>query len=1502
MKNIILILLLCIATQVAWAGTGAIPSGPNIKLLKDNLRFKNTNTRILTNDSDDPQSVAKDSEVGSLYIRSTTGAMYQKQDSGSSTNWSPLLIGSAGTGTDDCVARWDGTGSTSLQDALLCVDDVGVATGLTQLLLDNLDINGNTISSTDANGPINLAPNGTGVVNISGPTASRPMKLDASNNVTSALIDLADSTNDITGVLPIANGGNNSASALTSDLAMRSDGTSIIESSVTLNATGDIGAVTSLQVDNVNINGNTITSTGDLTLTPATATDDVIIPIQILGSPTIADTKTYHDNIGSVGVFTDYTITDNGDGTVSVPTMQGMIRATNSDSAELISISAPISATLALTDLVDNYIYVEYNSGTPQIVADTTQRTDHNTNISVAKIYRSGTVAHINELEHTHLGASVHHLADRFFAVDPYARETGGVVSATGTRNFAITAGTFWHGMESFNTTASDTSATEDFRYYYRDGIGGWTQQTAQTQIHNTLYDDGSGTLATLSNNKYAVHWLYLELDSDLVVLYGRGDYTLLNAQRAQPPSDVPPEVETHGFIMGKVIIQKSASVFEEIDSAFDLVFTGTGVVPHNDLASLQGGASTEYYHLDLTEFNFLDGQDQGVRTTDGPTFSSTTVSTLTDTGVVIAGTAGLLQTDHNGLSFITGTNRLGVNSVTPTDTLDVNGTVNFSDTLTLSALTAKSVLFAGTGGLVSEDTTNFVWDDTANRLGIGLNNPSKTLEVTGDALISSKLTLSGELEGQYVYMNSTSTFSIPYPRMTTAQVAAAPNINGGTAYDTDLSRLTINNGTIDRPVAFLTDAGDKLNLIVDPSFEDGVTEGTCTTCTATQETTIALLTGKNAGALKMAFSAGLGDYTDTTTTSSEFSNVSAKTSAWIKTSAEDCHFVEMVDGAESQTVEIASNDEWKQYVIDGTTGTTSYGYRVECNTSITDNVYVDEVYSGPIIEPIINIAQASHLGSVRHTGNTNCSMSLPSASTAWQNFTDDLDCDDIVREKTGANNITDISIGATHGRNAMMKISYIPAGTVKVTYAGAFYDDNASQVCNFRISDGGVNSATTTVYAATAGVRMPIIIGEFHYDTPQYDRIYQLQANNNNAGNCWIEANVAGNKMLEISASHFPAPQQVFASKCEGLECENTLTAFIPPAGVVPTTENVSGWIASIAQPATGRTTVTFATDTFSNTPSCQCSTDHGNYSCSVVSITATSLEIQRMSDGGALGGVNAFLSCGKQGSDYNQFDQRFIPVMDNGPEMVTYTGFTSRSSTKVKYKTVKEDTSSVLISHDNTGTETIFTALQDTYVILSQNYDSVGIANNQIILKDAGGTTIKQSYEDQTGTEGYYGNGNTLTAYMKTGDYAVAYLQADVYDSVATNYTITAFPVAPKALIGNLNPKEFVKTIGATKPIIHSCTVGMTSGTPTHATDTCALWIDSYTDTAVGDVTINTTKFGAIPTCTVSIANQSGSEKGINKVNPSSATAMRYRVWNDATPALADYDFDIICHGTSP
>ena len=68
--------------------------------------------------------------------------------------------------TDNALARFDGTTGKLIQNAIAILSDAGALSGLTQLDVDNLRLDGNTLSSTDANGDINLTPDGTGNVAV----------------------------------------------------------------------------------------------------------------------------------------------------------------------------------------------------------------------------------------------------------------------------------------------------------------------------------------------------------------------------------------------------------------------------------------------------------------------------------------------------------------------------------------------------------------------------------------------------------------------------------------------------------------------------------------------------------------------------------------------------------------------------------------------------------------------------------------------------------------------------------------------------------------------------------------------------------------------------------------------------------------------------------------------------------------------------------------------------------------------------------------------------------------------------------------------------------------------------------------------------------------------------------------------------------------------------------------------------------------------------------------
>ena len=234
-----------------------------------------------------------------------------------------------------------------------------------------------------------------------------------------------------------------------------------------------------------------------------------------------------------VGVLSGGSINDDGDGTITVDSGYGFIRATDSDLSTLFSFGWPqeSGANVTLIDNDMNYIYVEYNAGVPQVISTTTELTDVNTNILLGTVYRIGIVLHITVDTKAKVDNGIFKTIDRFNSTEPFAWESGAMVSETGTLKIAVTPGTFWQGLTRFTTASFDSNGADTFTYTYRDGSGGWTFVPASTQIDNLKYDDGSGTLATLGMfSRYGVHWVYIENDSDIYVVYGEGTYKLKDA------------------------------------------------------------------------------------------------------------------------------------------------------------------------------------------------------------------------------------------------------------------------------------------------------------------------------------------------------------------------------------------------------------------------------------------------------------------------------------------------------------------------------------------------------------------------------------------------------------------------------------------------------------------------------------------------------------------------------------------------------------------------------------------------------------------------------------------------------------------------------------------------------------------------------------------------------------------------------------------------------------
>ena len=207
-------------------------------------------------------------------------------------------------------------------------------------------------------------------------------------------------------------------------------------------------------------------------------------------------------------------------------------------------------------------------------------------------------------------------------------------------------------------------------------------------------------------------------------------------------------------------------------------VFTGEG-----DVALNQVGGVTKIG---------LAGSVNGTLKMDGSTSGTVTIQPQAAAGTynfnlpTTAGTSGYLLTSAGG----------GSSAMTWTDPASLGSGLAIGSTVT--SATAGSVFFAGTGGKLQQKNSDFFYDSTNKRLGIGTNSPSTTIHATASGAVA-KFVSTG-------YVQNTVEISDPdgYTYITNGQfkVGSVPfvmNANG--------SYITYQTGGVDR--MRVTYAGD---------------------------------------------------------------------------------------------------------------------------------------------------------------------------------------------------------------------------------------------------------------------------------------------------------------------------------------------------------------------------------------------------------------------------------------------------------------------------------------------------------------------------------------------------------------------------------------------------------------------------------------------------------------------------------------------------------------------
>ena len=130
------------------------------------------------------------------------------------------------------------------------------------------------------------------------------------------------------------------------------------------------------------------------------------VEVSELSTATYDDVQDYINFFGDRTLLSGADITDNGDGTIAVTSGTAWAKATDSDTAVGKFFNFSADNSVSLTDLTTNYIYLDYNGGTPQLVVATSILThgfkqDH---VLVGTAFRDGTTSHFHHVDTVGIG------------------------------------------------------------------------------------------------------------------------------------------------------------------------------------------------------------------------------------------------------------------------------------------------------------------------------------------------------------------------------------------------------------------------------------------------------------------------------------------------------------------------------------------------------------------------------------------------------------------------------------------------------------------------------------------------------------------------------------------------------------------------------------------------------------------------------------------------------------------------------------------------------------------------------------------------------------------------------------------------------------------------------------------------------------------------------------------------------------------------------------------
>jgi hypothetical protein len=327
-----------------------------------------------------------------------------------------------------------------------------------------------------------------------------------------------------------------------------------------------------------------------------------------------------------------------------------------------------------------------------------------------------------------------------------------------------------WYDGSEIALVSTD-SGTTPYHLYYHSSPGVWAVEF-RTQYSNTEYDDGTG-LHTVGNNHYGVNWVYRAVsESDLFVVLGTSNYTLIQAQASQPPSSLPTLISKQGILVGRIIIKRSDTVATQIDSAFSVIFSGSGIISHNDTSAIQGGVPSEYYHLSHSQYNDLIGKSE-VSSISGNLNSSKANIVSTGQGTwnnVIVNSEGIVTSgayvNYGGLVDLSPYTLLSVTqSISGSLDTKINSEITNRQLSDINIQSQVTNLTSVTGNYLTQSNLNpYALTSTVANISASLSN-SINSEITNrqlaDNSLQSQISNIGSITGNFASNSNLSSYTL---------------------------------------------------------------------------------------------------------------------------------------------------------------------------------------------------------------------------------------------------------------------------------------------------------------------------------------------------------------------------------------------------------------------------------------------------------------------------------------------------------------------------------------------------------------------------------------------------------------------------------------------------------------------------------------------------------------------------------------------------------------------